>query len=124
MKISPAVKSMYGHFSRCCLKRELLTTMANFCLSVLKGSAKGRENAAKIYKIEPAVLSKIGCLCNNKGGEEARKDEGRNDPLTPKEIHFLTEAAKAMIRQAAAYAYDPDPKNMPPTIKLTDLLQC
>ena len=124
MKISSDVQSMSVHFSRYCLKREILTTMANFCLTVLQGSAKNRKNAAKMYKIELAVLSKIGCLCNNKGGEEARKKAGSDDPLTLKEIHFLTEAAKAMIRQVAAYAYDPDPKNMPPTIKLTDLPQC
>ena len=99
LKITPDVRSMSDRFAGYRLGREPLASMANFCLTVLQGSAKSRNNAVKMYGIKLAVLSKIGCLCNNKGGEKARKYEGLNDPFTPKEARFLDEAVKAMIHR-------------------------
>ena len=122
LKITPDVRSMSDRFAGYRLDREPLASMANFCLTVLQGSAKGRDKAVKMYGIKLAVLSKIGCLCNNKGGEKARKYEGRNDPFTPKEARFLDEAVKAMIHRLAEVA--DGPVSRLPKIELTDLPQC
>ena len=126
MKITLDVQSMYNHFSRFCLGRAPLPGLAAFCLDVLQkstGSKSPNNEIVEMYGIELAVTKKIVRLSNNKGGPfDARKRGGINSPLTPEETHFLTEAVKAMIRQAAAYAYYG--KNLPLTIKRTNLPQC
>ena len=125
MKITPDVRSMYDRLMGYCSGRDRPPSMAAFCLDVLQGSTGSKspsKKAAEMYGIERAVIKKIARLSNNKGGPDARKRVGIDSPLEPEEKRFLEEAIKAIIRQMAARAYDPD--NMPPTIKLTDLPQC
>ena len=125
LKITPDVQSMYDRLMGYCSGRDRPPSMAAFCLDVLQGSTGSKspsKKAVEMYGIERAVIKKIARLSNNKGGPDARKRVGIDSPLEPEEKRFLEEAIKAIIRQMAAHAYDPD--NMPPEIKLTDLLKC
>lgn len=84
---------------------------AYFCLTMLEklaGAGKGnRAEAARVFGIELAVLSKIGHLGSEKGGADARKAKGIQKDWTPEERRFLEEAVKAMIRRLAEHQYDP-----------------
>ena len=83
----------------------MLTSMAQFCLTVLERASGGRKNAAKQYGIKFKVLRRVGSLCTNKGG---RKAQGVAESLTDLERDFLSNTAKTMIRRAAEKAHDPD----------------
>ena len=89
----------------------MLTSMAQFCLTVLARASGGRKNAAKEYGIKFKVLDRVGSLCANKGG---RKAQGVAESLTDSERDFLRNTAKTMIRRAAEKAHDPD-KTFPST---------
>ena len=147
LKITPDVQSMYDRWAGYRLGKELLPSMAYFCLTILEALAKAlakealanpkngdrkkkkekidvREKAATYYQISQKVLDKIAELSTKKGGRAARKAEGRNTDDCNKDLkleqaRFLEEAVKAMILHMAAHEYDPD--NMPSKIKLTDL---
>ena len=95
-----------------------LGSRANFCLTVIQKEA-GRKRAAKKYRIDLEVLNKIGCLCNNKGGSQARKGKGVEDEFTPQEKRFLEKVMLVMVCRAAEVAHDPDKSR--DTIKLSDL---
>ena len=74
-----------------------------------------RATAAEMYRIELAVLKKIGHLSSVKGARKASGQETLKDP----EDRFLKEAIKALIHRAAEVAYGPVSRL--PEIKLTDL---
>ena len=64
------------------------------------------------------MLTKIGFLSSDKGGQQARKKSGTNNNLTAQDRRFLEEAIKAIIRRAAEKAYvdcsGSDPKDAHP----------
>ena len=122
MEFSPDVELMFDRYVRYRARREYLTGMANFCLTVLYNSVPGeksrRKEAAKKYGIESKVLGEISGLCANKGGAEARKAEGIDQDLSTQERQFLEEAVKAIIQRAAEVAADPNGSR--DTIQLSD----
>ena len=81
--------------------------MAFFCLTVLENSAGGRKAAARKYQIAKKVLEKIGYLCSEKGGSEARKAGGVTKELTQEERRFLNQAIKKIIRRVAERTCSP-----------------
>ena len=117
----PDVSTLYNRFIGYLQNREPLTSMANFCLTVLETSlSKGRRAAAAEYGIDKEVLSKIGDLTANKGGREgARKASGIATDLSRKESRFLEAAVKAIILRVAEVAHDPDQNTL--KIMLSDL---
>ena len=117
----PNVSTLYNRFIGYLQNREPLTSMANFCLTVLETSlSKGRRAAAAEYGIDKEVLRKIGNLTANKGGREgARKASGIGNDLTRQESRFLVEAVKAIILRVAKVAHDPEQNT--PKITLSDL---
>ena len=112
MEISPDVKLMFDRYVEYRARRGYLTDMANFCLTILENSVQTkkerRKAAAKHYDIEYKVLDKIGRLCSQKGGAEARKAQGVDQDLNGQERQFLEEVVKAIIRRAAEVVGDPN----------------
>ena len=118
LKITPDVQNMYDRYMDYLQKREHLAGMAFYCLTKLEHS-RSRKEAAETYGIELGVLKKIGFLSSEKGGQQARKANGTNKPLTAQESRFLEEAIRAVIRRAAERAHAPH-GNLP-KISLWDL---
>jgi hypothetical protein len=88
--------------------RDTLAAMAYFCLTMLKISAGGRKQAAKLYDASNQVLSKIGTLTDSKGGRGARKGKGVAQEFTPSEQSWLEGTIRALIHRAADIASDPN----------------
>ena len=112
LEFSPDIDSMYHRYIGYRTGREPLPSMAYFCLTVLENSVPARKDrrrvAARHYGIDYGVLSKIGRLCANKGGAEARKSKGVDEDLSEQERQFLEEAVKEIIIRAAEVAGDPN----------------
>ncbi len=99
--------------------RKKLVDVAYFCLTMLLQLATDRaratkksktklEKAAEKFEIECKVLKKVGNLTANKGGPaRARKAQGINQELTPRESRFLENAVKVFIRRVAEEAQSP-----------------
>lgn len=109
----PYTSSMLCRLDLYRLRREPLASMAYFCLTMLEDSApqvaRGkRKAAANHYQIEMRVLNSVGKLSSEKGGDEARKAQGRGARFTKEEISFLEAAVIAFIRRAAEKAADPN----------------
>ena len=110
LKIIPDVQSMYDRLMRYRLGREQLPGMAYFCLTMLEKSAGvlrqrrravRRQAVAERYRVEKAVLDKIGDLSSEKGGPDARKANGTSRPLEQSETRFLKKAMVKLIYRAA-----------------------
>ena len=107
--------------------RELLGGAAYVCLTVLESSAapgvknreKKRKQTATHYRIAKDVLDKVGNLSSEKGGEEARKADGRSDEFTREETLFLEGSLKSFVRKAAEKAACPT--GILPEITMNDL---
>ncbi|MCY4088351.1 MAG: hypothetical protein OXG37_16060 [Actinomycetia bacterium] len=103
--------------------------MAYFSLTVLEGSARHaagatgskRTLAANHYQIEREVLDRVGRLSSQRGGQVARRAEGRSTDFTPEETRFLEAAVTAFTRRVAEKAADPG-ANLP-MITMADLLR-
>ena len=105
--LDPDAETMHQRYLRHRQGREPLPAMAYFCLTVLELAAGGRKAAAHKYRIDLAVLSKIGELTSgNRSGPDARK-ASRAPALTDREHHFLRQAVKAVIRRVAERAHAP-----------------
>ncbi len=103
---TPDIESMFQRYLRYRRGAETLPAMAYFCVTTLEQMAGGRKKAAMRFGISRNMLD---CLSTNKGGDVARKAEGRNTPYSPDEEQFLSSAVKALIRRAAQVEYGPDP---------------
>lgn len=79
--------------------REPLLSMAYFCLTVLEANAGGRSSAALKYRIDKALLDKLGELTSRRGDRAiARKaTAGPAEPLTGLETAWLEAAVKTLI---------------------------
>ena len=113
LKLTRDVQKMYKRYMEYLRVKDKLTNMAYFCWTVAEDNLKTKENFSE------KVCSAIGCLCTNKGGQDARKKEGKDEDLTPQESRFLKEAIKAVIRRTAERAHDS--KRDLPKICLSDL---
>jgi len=113
--INADVEEMALRYSRYREGKETLANMAHFCLTVLEGaSGAGRVSRRQRrlamqgkFGIEVSVANTLGDLSSEKGGLEARKNEGRSHEFTANERSWLEQATKRMIRRAAEVAYDP-----------------
>jgi|SRR6266496_4053921 len=116
-----AVELMFERYCRYRAGGTTLADAANFCLTVLKTSAAGgrRRDAGTRYAVAKAVLSKLGDLAANKGGNEARKAGGAHAAYTAAERHWLEETIKRIILRAGEVACDPSAAR--PQIAMTDL---
>ena len=123
VSFNPDVRSMFDRYMGYRGGRELLATMAYFCLTVLEASTgqprSTRKAAAKHYAIDQSILEQIGLLTSTKGGARARKAQGAHCDLSQDETCFLDAAVKAIIRRAAEIAHDPAVPRR--TITLQDL---
>lgn len=110
--VSPDVRIMYVRYEEYQSGRELLLSMANFCLTVLQNSAGGRRTqAAQKYNISKEVLDKLGQLCATRGSEEEARKAPQNlrfAKLDSTEASWVVKVVKAMIRRAGEVAADPN----------------
>lgn len=124
LAIDPDVDSLRHRYEGYREGREPLASMAYFCLTVAAETAAPgqrqvsgkRKVAAAKYSIDLKVLSKLGELTSTRGGDNARKSEGRGTPLTRKEQEWIEEAVKVLIRRLAEYAADPTRQHKPITV--------
>ena len=114
----PDVKSMHTRLMGYYQGHEPLTTMSQFCLTVLERKFGGRREAARRCNIDPKVLGKIGYLSTKKGGQQARKAEGADTELSSQETSFLTQAITRLIIRLAQLSVDADQEL--PRISLSD----
>ena len=109
------VEVMALRYSRYREGKDTLANMAHFCLTVLEGatgagrvSRRQRRLAVQgKFGIEVTVANTLGDLSSEKGGLEARKNEGRSHEFTANERNWIEQATKRMIRRAAEVAHDP-----------------
>ena len=112
LKITPDVQTLYDRYMGYRRGKEPLTTMAYFCLTVIELSPTKKDFSS-------GVRRKIRHLSSGKGGQQARKADGRDSDLTDQDIRFLDEAIKAVILRAAQRAHGPD--RALPKISMSDL---
>ena len=120
--LDPNVQTMYQRYMGYRRDHERLTQLAYCCLTLLENSAQQpppnvqrrrrtlpkRQAAAGKYRIDAAVLNRVGDLCANKGGpEEARKADGIDNSLTEPERQFLEQIIEKLIRRMAEMAPSP-----------------
>ena len=113
LKITPDVQTMYDRYMGYRHDREPLPSMAYFCWTMIKDSPTTRRDFSS------KVRNKISRLSSEKGGQHARKADGRAKELTAQESLFLEEAIKVIIRRVAERAHAPD--SGLPKISLSDL---
>lgn len=82
--------------------------MAHYCITVLEHMARGRNAAALHFGIGFKVLNRIGMLCNENGGEDARKSKGAATTFTPVESEFLCRVVPDIIFRVAQVTAVPD----------------
>ena len=94
--------------------RETLAAMSYFCLTAMEDSASvatGISDARKAvnnhYLISTKLLSKVAALSSGKGGNEARKAQGLQQPFGDEERKFLLAAVQAFTRRVAERAANP-----------------
>ena len=112
LKIIPDVQTLYDRYMGYRQGKEPLTTMAYFCLTVIERSPAKNDFSSR-------VRDKIRHLSSGKGGQQARKADGRDSDLTDQDSRFLDEAIKAVILRAAERAHGPD--RALPQISMSDL---
>jgi hypothetical protein len=124
---SPDVNAMYSQYRAHKEGGIPLGHMAYFLLTVLEEGikppsqskpqkGKKRVAAAKKFVIDVDVLAMIGELTTTRGGPSARKVHGLHSELTSKEMVWLEEATKMMIRRAGEIAANPTGKHQPITM--------
>jgi hypothetical protein len=117
-RLSPLADMMYQRYRIYRAGRESLTGAAYWCLSVLEYSARGRADAAELYRIDMKVLRKLGELCGHRGDVTGRYPYGGADPLKPPEREWIRAVVRRLILRAGEYAFDPVSKL--PLITMTD----
>ena len=103
----PDVRTLVHRYEGCRQGNEQLPSFAYFCVTVLEHSVgpgkRLRKKAANRYQVAKQLLDRIGSLCDDKGGTEARKGKAVNRHLTSQERDFLERATIALIRRVAEY---------------------
>ena len=97
-RITPDVETLWNRYDGYREGPEPLLTMGYFCFTVLVTFAGGRAKAAAKYKIEEAVLRKLGQLTSIRGDPRtARKMTTRMQPLSSNEDAWIQETIKQII---------------------------
>ena len=100
----PDVKTLHDRYRGYKDGKELLPSFAYYCFTELLRQAQGGvAKVARRYSISQPVLKKISQLSSTKGGVEARKAIGANDPFTKEEREFLEKALPRLILRVAEY---------------------
>ena len=102
LKLTHDVQTMYERYMGYLQGREPLPSMAYFCLTMIQNSLTTGVD------FSTNVAEKIRVISTRRGGQQARKDVGKDMPLTAQESHFLEEAIKVLIRRAAERTHAPD----------------
>jgi hypothetical protein len=108
---SPDVESLVKRYEGFVKRKEPLLSMAYFCLTVIESESENTLIAAAKYNVDKNVLKKLGELTSKRGDmTESRKAKGRTsfEPLSFKEIDWITAAVRQVIRRKAEYDYDPE----------------
>ena len=98
-RLNPDTESILLRYQGYLGGHEPLLSMAYFSLTVLEAKCGGRTPAAAAYRIEDAVLRKLGELASRRGDRSsARKATARPvQPLTGPESAWLEVAVKTLI---------------------------
>jgi hypothetical protein len=105
--VTPDVETLWQRYNKYLDGGEELPAMAYFCLTVIQNPAGGRRRAAKLYKIQEAILSKLGYLTSEKGdAKTARKfpKGGSLISLNEKETKWIKAVVKILILRAGELA--------------------
>ena len=102
--ITPLVKMLWDRYMRYVAGNEPLFDMGYFCLTVLESYTGRRNQIARRYKVELAILDKIGELSSSRGGPaDARKmTKTQFTPATIGEQEWLKQAIRSLILQLGA----------------------
>jgi hypothetical protein len=120
--VSPDVETMWHCYEGYLEGRERLADMAYACLTVLEGTAGGREEAAKTYGISKGVLGTLGRLTTEIGDEQTARKFNRlkeRRPHTGAERAWIEAAVKALIRRVGEWAASPEAPR--PQLTMNDL---
>lgn len=118
-RLSPEADMMYQRYRIYRDGRESLTGAADWCLTVLETSARGRAEAADRYRIDPKVLRKLRELCGQRGVIDGRHLRNGVPPLKPGEREWVRALIRRLILRAGEVAFDPVGKL--PVLGMTDL---
>ncbi len=125
---NPAALAMMSRLDRYHERRETLSAMCYFCLTVMWDSAKAatgtrdsRQAARNYYAIGNELQGKVSYLSTKKGADESRKYEGSQQEFSSEERRFLLAAVQAFTRRVAERAANPGVDLRP--ITLADLPQ-
>jgi hypothetical protein len=106
-RTTPEVELGYRRWLGFRAGKEPLQSMAYFVLTLLASNAGNPNKAARVFQIEPAVLSTMGRLSSTKGdGITARKVQHGKllQDLTGTEKHWLEQAVRRLIRRLGEHA--------------------
>ena len=105
----PEVQNMRNRYMDYRQDPDKLVSMAYFCFHVFTTKLGcDLKDSAKKHKISRNLLERVRTLASTKGGDQARKADGVDYPLTQEDVLFLDKAVAAMILRAAIVAADPD----------------
>ena len=119
--VTPDVETLWGRYNNYLDRKELLTSMANFCLTLVeskayrKGKKGKRKFAADLFKIDEPILKMLGNLTAHRGDSmTARKVSEKGDliPLSGKEIEWIKAAVKILIRRTGELANIQSPQRI------------
>jgi hypothetical protein len=107
--INPDVETLWFRYNMYLQGKELLTSMAYFCLSFLEGLAGKRSKISTIYYIERDVIDKLGDLTSAKGDlKTTRKGKDHKFlPLSDNEKRWIEFCVKTIIRRLGESAPKP-----------------
>jgi len=103
-RISPDVETMWQRYQGYQSGREPLLAMAYFCFSLIRSRADTLKQAAHQIAVDQEILRKLSELSSTRGDDAtARKRERKRKPhpLSAREIAWVEEAVKAVIRRLA-----------------------
>lgn len=105
--VTPDVKTLWRRYEKYLDGKEELLSMAYACLTFVEKKAGGRKSAAKLCLIDKKILDNLGNLTSNRGDTmTARKftNSGSMNKLSGKEIKWIEEAVKVLIRRTGDLA--------------------
>lgn len=113
------VKDLWGRYINYLEGKELLLSMAYNCLTSVESKAGGRKEAVNLFKIDFKILDTLGRLTAKGDEKTARKVTVKEKlaPLSNKEINWIEEAVKALIRRMGEL----ENIHMVPFINISDL---
>lgn len=122
IKLSPDMETLWFRYQLYLDGREQLNSMGYFCLTIIENRFQTRKNAARNYNIEKTVLNKLGELTSTVGDyKTARKASSGLRAHTNKEIRWIEETVKRLVKRVAEYNFDPQLASNLSLITMTDL---